>query len=431
MYQIFLIFFNVCFTVNTVRVSEKNASHLTDYSFLRLNGPNAGIISIKKDSRGFYIGVDFVRDDPNSNKTYIQNDYPVLLGLYTSETLLASSCSDFSHYDCKSFKCFPFDETTVSYPYFVASGVYATTIAYVDYSHWRLDADAVLADSCNQNSISIGKNTYGIIGMGIKGGSEYNFIESLLFSIHLEEDYSNGLLIFKKDFNYTTSEIPVVTIPTDKNWQADINGKIQVGNQSFSITSKLIFDLNTDAIGFPFDQYYAILTYLSDYGVACTGDASSQPSCAYHGVIKDLPTIEIINDSMQIPIVPQVYVKNGRNEENVTKIVLNMRALGTNYTGKSYVTPEYSNTIILDAGFMSNYYTVFEGETEKDNQRITLYPTKSFPSTSRNLVWVYITAGVVVLLIIFGFVFRRYYSGKKPPSNENASVRSALIPESE
>jgi len=423
----FLTFlFTILFFVNTLASITKNGS-IINYPFLsKPQGSNTSVVSIRKDERGFFVEADFIYDGPEEAGDQ-QKAYPVLLGLYTSQTLLASTCSKFSHYDCDSFSCYPFDETAISYPYFTAKGVYATALAYVDYSRWRLSSDAILADSCGPEGVSFGSGAYGILGMGIDGDSDYNFIGSSVFSIYLKEDLLSGLLIFKKDMSYATSSIPVAVILTDKNWQAQMNGKIQIEQYEYSISSKLIFDINADAIGFPSDQYFTILENLSNFGVFCKGDTSSRPNCDYNGNISDLPNINLINGTVRIPIAPQIYVQDGGNTENVTSIVLDMRAIGTNYSEKAFVTDDFSNTIILDAKFMSYYYTVFEGATNKTSDKVTIYYTDYSPhNPPKDYTWIYVLIAVTIIMIL-GFVFRHFCSGKKIPSKNTSPEKSPLI----
>lgn len=364
-----------------------------------LRGSRSGIVPIYKINEGFYIEGDFAYDSNSSTNQSGPYTYPMMLGLYTSQSLLVYNCLDFSYYDCKSFNCETKPEVlSETYPYFTASGLHASSPVYVEYNHWSLKSESMIATACSSKALSYGSETYGIIGLGVEGTSSSNFFGNPLFAIYLQRDLKNGTLMFTRDERYLESPFPVTEIKTNENWRAEINGSLHVGVYNHNITANLIFDINADAIGLPSDLYFSVLSFLKHYGVVCDENILSQPTCSYNGSINNLPALKINNGSCQIPISPEVYIQNVSND-TASNIVLNLRAIGESYEGKSYVTPSYSNTIILDSHFMSHYYTVFEGKSSKGVPKITLY--KSHPDGTNSIpTWILITLGAVAFLLL-------------------------------
>jgi len=288
----------------------------------------------------------------------------------------------------------------VTYPYFTASGSIASTDLYVDYSRWSLYQDALYADTCSTNSGSYGSSSNGIIGMGTSGNNKYNFKGAEIFSIYLNKDLSGGQLLFRQDLAYATSNSPLAQFSTDANWKASLSyfSSIQVGSYSSSITAKLIFDMNEDTIGFPTAIYNQLMTYLKYYGVDCSGSSSYQPSCTYYGYISSLPNIFINNGTgSPIPIPPEIYIQNASDPYYVTKVTLNLRVLGTNYSGYNYVTSDFSDCIILGANFMKYYYTVFDASSYYYGPRISIYRAGNPPATGPAG---YFIAGAVLAFIV-------------------------------
>jgi len=372
----------------------------------KLQGSHKGYVTIFQDIRGYYVGADFEFDPVSRSNEFGPSTHQMMLGLYTSQTLLPNKCLDFYTYSCKAYNCTIRENNASSvYPSFSASGKKVTATLYLEYTHWYLsvDSNALLTDTCT-SSAEYGTGRYGILGLGRTAGSELNFggVGYPVFSIYLPTDSSSGKLLFKNDPSYTKSSHPIAQIETDTDWKILIDGSISVGKQEYFAKTHLIFDLNADSIGFPRDLFQIILDYLSTFGVSCD-ESSYQPACSYpDGHIYQLPDIIITSGSFRIPIPPQLYVLNVGTQDYMTSFNLNINALGTNETGRSFVTNEYSNTIILDSSFMTYYYTVFDGADNRQKQKITLYISKNaiVPNDPNFIYYILGIIGLIVLLSV-------------------------------
>jgi len=375
----------------------------------KLQGSKGSVTIYKDSSKGFYVGADFKYDYSRAADRFGPYTYSMYLGLYTSQTLLANSdCLSFNYYRCQWWSCTPYTTVpTVSYPYFTAYGVMADTEVYVDYNGWSLYTQSLYASQCQTNSASYGTSSYGIIGMGVNGNNKYNFKGAEVFSIYLNKDLSGGQLLFRQDLAYATSNYPTVQFSADNNWKASLGSfsSIQVGSYSSSISANLIFDMNENAIGFPTAIYNQIMSYLKTYGVDCAG--LYQPNCTYYGYISSLPFIYIkFGNGDSIPIPPEIYAQNASYPYYVNTVTLNLRALGTNYSGYNYVTPAFSDCIILDANFMRYYYTVFDASSSFFGNKISIYLAGTPPSGPGGLLIVGIVLTIIVACSICGCIKR-------------------------
>jgi len=375
----------------------------------RLNVTNSGNIPLYKDSQGFYAGVDLAKDD-SSWPYYGPNTVSMLLGLYTSQTLLVTSCMSFTQYDCQKYQCTQYGwmNKTVQYPYFIASGFSATAEAYLDYSHWSLGDYALIAATCSSGGMAVyGYGMSGILGLGLNTGNgliNYN-VGNPVFSLYLKPvNNQAGYLMFQKDLRYASSSSPIATLKTDKNWRSTFNGYIQVGVTSVSLYNvSLIFDLYADTIGFPSTVYNSVLQYLGYAGAYCSGNYRA--SCSYGSYMSRLPTLAIqLNypNSGNIYLPPEVYVYNYSSYANstyVSSFTLNLRALGSNLPTTSYVTPDFNNTLILNSDVLSRYYSVFDASSP-NSPYIYLYNAVQTPPIPGSTSWWNFVIGGVVLAII-------------------------------
>ena len=379
-------------------VSLSSVFGLEKTNSTKLQGSTTGRVTIYKDSYGFYVGGDFSYDY-SANDRLGPYSYKMMLGLYTSNTLLSTRCINFDYYDCRYWDCNKrFQQYSVDYPYFSAIGRYAGADLYLDYAYWDLKADAFLAESCNSNYEYYGQFRSGILGMGTEGDAWNNFVYYPKFGIYLNKDLSGGKFLFAQDTSYYNSSFAVTTMYADKNWKVKLNGYIKVGYNNVPFTGKLIFDMHADAIGLPYATNTAILSYLETYSyVYCRWDTSYQPMCDYNGYISDLPDIVIVNGTNQIPIPPQVYVVDGYRKDYVSMITLNFKVIGSTYTKKNYVTNDYNDAIILDSRFMSYYYTVFDSTYSIPT--ITLYFANHNSMTGLQVLFLLIFVGIIIAVV--------------------------------
>jgi len=286
----------------------------------------------------------------------------------------------------------------VDYPYFSADGGYAGADLYLEYINWDLKADAFLAESCNSHYEYYGQFRSGIIGMGTEGNAWNNFYFFPKFGIYLNKDLSGGKLMFTQDTSYYNSSFPVTSMIADRNWKVKLNGYIKVGYNTVSFIGKLVFDMHADAIGLPYATSSTILSYLKSYSsVDCKWDTSYQPMCDYNGYISNLPDIVIVNGTNQISIPPEVYVVDGYRKDYVSMITLNFKVIGSIYTKKNYVTPDYNDAIILDSRFMSYYYTAFDNSYGVPT--IALYIAIHNSMTGLQVLYLLIFVGIVIAVV--------------------------------
>ena len=358
------------------------------------------------------------------------DDYPMLISLHTSTTLLSTSCLGFSYYNCSNFTCYDpsTSVSTVTTPYFTATGNIANAEVYLDYSYW-VSHSALLVSQCeSKGSDKYGTGAYGVIGLGVEGISGNNFLNSTLFSIYLEKDASKGMIFFGFDSSKSQKVAPNATLKADQNWNVTGVSNIGFGGVLINIidnNTSLIFDINTDAIGLPLELYQNFTNEVKEKLMTCD-EKISLPSCSYSGKIEDLPDFNITIGDQVLEIPPEFYMRidegNDDDSEEV-KITLFLRGLSTEETDDSYVTEKYNNTIILGYHVMSYYYVLFDATQGPNNIKINLFIADHLDHTV-----VYIVLGSIGLCIILSVLFvisvfccssRRYktrdFKGQKKP----------------
>lgn len=370
------------------------------FPFSNFLASKTGNITLLKDDYGFYVPVDLTYSYSDNSDS---NTAQMLVGLYTSNTLLATSnCLNFSAYNCTEYSCNP-NTVTFSKDYldFSADGVYASSVeVYMDYKDWRLTANALLANSCSSNAqMSYSSSRSGIIGMGIENASSANFMSADLFTISLDQYASTGYIAFEVDFVKGAQKLQVASLESDDNWQVNAGAstiaiKDSVIGMDIAI---LVFDLNTDVIGLPTNIYREVLANLEkELSITCS-NSGYKPVCSYQGKISSLPDIKLSLQGSTIPIVPQIYVENAQNTDtSVSSITLNFKALANNASGINYVSSSYGGAFVLGTNFMSYYYTVFDGSFDR---LIEIYGPQS---DSSSLLWLYILLGCLGLIIVIG-----------------------------
>lgn len=365
-----------------------------------------GQIDLQKDSMGFYVSVDFQENpsDASDSDAYDPSIGIMSLALYTSHTILSNSCLQFNQYPCDSYGCSPYPSwpSDINLPYFIADGYLVNAQVYLDYNNWILNNYAILANSCPSNtSYPYGSSRYGVLGLGFNS-SRTNFINSSVFSINLDRSGVSGTLLFASNSDITSSSKNVATFTADSNWHISAKEMtIKVGDLELSLTTRIIFDLDADAIGLPLSIYQEFLTNFQDANpdVPCN-NANYKPTCSYNGRIGDLKNIKMTIQGQKIELPPTLYIED-QTDADVSidsSFTLNFKALDSSLTDESYVTPEYENYIIFDQNFLSFYYAEFSAIDT--GYTIDLYTQYDTSASTDSPVWPYIVGGIAGFFLL-------------------------------
>lgn len=382
----------------------------------------SGSVPLHRDEFGFYALVDIASHRTDASDDIPSPDtIPVQLGLHTSKSLLAGGCLGFSNYTCGPQICnsFPWTDSNFTFLQFSAQGYEASLLLYLDYNNWYLQNYALITNSCVTNAGStFGSKRYGIIGLGVAADSAYNFIGTRTFSITIDPHLWKGQLAFRDNNNKIWINGTKHNVTCDQNWLMNANetDKIIIKNSSIStVLARGIFDLDSDTMGFPQTLYPKLIAlFENETSTKCTDDLI-KPNCTYIGNISMLPNVTLQLEGNKINIPPKIYVRNGSNiTTNVTSVVLNFKAIGTNLTGDNYISKYYENAIIFDMNIASFYFVLFN--TTKDNQnKITFIEGKwdqpgSPPPTK---AWTYVLFGSIGFLVLCAIIGCVYFIKKK------------------
>jgi len=132
---------------------------------------------------------------------------------------------------------------------------------------------------------------------------------------------------------------------------------LKMNERSFDFKGSTIFDLNFNYIGLPQKLFDEVFNLLSSY-MHCYAQGFKR-YCDFLGNINILPIIQIEPEDSDelIKIPPRLYLI--QNSTSVLELLL----VGTSDNEKDidnvYVTPEYSNRIILGSPFLEYYYVIF------------------------------------------------------------------------
>ena len=381
---------------------------------------NSGEIDLKKDSQGFYIEAELAFN-PTLAPLPLPDPRPLdtvkmALSLSNSETIAASNCLNFTDYNSSRYNWrYNMWETTISYPNLMARHSLAGyAYVYLDYKHWTLTEILYIAslNSCQTgaNASFISSDRYGVLGLGTQDRGAKNFKNSKNFSVYINPDSSSGKLIFTNDTNnFTISPEPVYKVSADANWRINIpRGHIVVKNYSADFNyGDAIFDVNSDAIGLPFDLFkWFISNFNLVSGISCSSDLY-KPDCKTNGTINNLPDIFLSFNDTKIRIPPKIYATS----HGKSNFKLNFKATSPDLSGPSYVTLDFKDSIIFDMNFMSYYFTVFDATS--GSSVISLYPTV----LESNYKWIIIGAVAVVFLVIIGCCIKRKIAANKLTAN--------------
>jgi len=324
---------------------------------------------------GFYLYVDLInKNNSNNSLQAVPSSVPMIPVFYTTETLLAKNCLNFSTYNCDDYDCILYDKSQAHLDLlnFAADAHPAKTHVYLDYNNWNLKSFALVAHTCQTTGPeSLGSDFYGILGLGADSddpGSNTNYIGAQEFSIYLENDRKSGKMLFGWDPYYAESETPVVTLMADEEWQVPNVYLLYIGDEFAPADgNKLMFDLSTEFIRVPYKLYESIIELLSThFQVNCSSTNESVLTCGLNNKINSLPNITILVGAKHVELPPQLYVKDGFNDSvYVENITLNIQATSSTPGKGFYVSPAFEKKIILGNAFLRYFYTKFDVSINK------------------------------------------------------------------
>ncbi len=424
------------FQTSAFPLFESNS--LRKKAIMNTHATSSGIVDIKKDSYdAFYVEADLSTTNSYSSQRNSSNSpnlftdrARMMISIVNGETMVATKCFDFSYYNCLDYNCQNYNVTgTIDYPTFTANVQYVKGSIYLDYNYWSLNTALYIAYDCQtgDNSTNISSGKYGVLGLGIPLDSRSDFTSGAIFSIWINSKLTRGKLLFKKDTDgYAQSSTPLASLIANSTWQKMIEkGGFTVNGYSFDIEGSIMFDINSDAIGL-LQPYFRVLlnNFALPLGIWCNED-NYKPFCYYTNPakkIEDLPDITLSVNDVNITIPWKIYA----SPVNSSAFYLNFKAIDPHRTGKSYVTPSFRDSIILDANFMSYYYTVFD-DTGDSSPMIYLYPSTNAPPIEPSFVkW--IVLGAIGIVLLAGGIF--YCAKKKQtvPTSDGAFISKTQAP---
>jgi len=411
----------------------------TKNTLMNAHAGSSGVIELQKDFSGFYVEADlsyYPFGSSNSTDSFKNYDsVKMMVSLSNDETMVATDCLNFSSYDCNKYHCYKEDwSSNLSFPSFNASVQAAEGYIYLDYFFWGLTStNLYIAQSCQTGNYSegVGIDRYGVLGLGTGNGSDSNYITSELFSVYVKPNLASGKLLFMNDASTYAkkSSEPIYTLQAKSSWQTSVsNASLQLANSTINLSAdKLIFDVNSDAIGLPFENYKSLsLAFFISLNVYCNFDLY-KTSCYFIDKIVDLPDITLsINNDTNLTIPSGLYSTPFVKCGNYTCFTLRFKAIGSFLPGKAYVSPAFNNSIILDANFMSYYYTVFDATS--GSNKIFLYQVdKTNPDDGDGLRA--IIGGTVAAVFLIGICYcaSKKKRVEKVDENNNNTTQAPLI----
>jgi len=408
---IFVLFVCLCFQSKAFPLFEGKSLRNT---LINAHAESSGIIKLQKDSDNtFYVEADLCsplgchNSSNSSNSTAPSDQYDtvkMMISIANDETLVAENCLDFDSYNCSTHDCHKLPYAcTVDFPSFHANVTYAKSHVYLDSTYWVLEsAYLYIAQSCytEATSLGIGSGKSGVLGLGTGSGAKDDFRSSPKFSIFINSDLTAGELLFKEDpASFAQSSKPLYTLNANSTWQIPTRGgSIQIESSSVDLNGNIMFDINSDAIGLPKSVYDLFLSdFRSIDSVSCEIDSNYKPSCSTSKQLKDLPEIILSFNVYNIKIPSQIYASLQNDTGSDIYFKLNFKATSPNLTDNSYVSQNFKDSLILDANFMSYYYTVFDASNSSN--MIYLYPSINAPSQNNLIKWIGGGVGGVFLLV--------------------------------
>jgi len=256
----------------------------------------------------------------------------------------------------------------------------------------------------------------GIIGLGISGPSRQNFRRGLAeFSIYLAPSGSHGEIIFGMNQNLIDKDFHPLAFPSSENWEISFeNGIIEFGDLVSDFDGVMIFDINLDGIGLPYDIYIEFLERLLEENFIECPQVSDYCNVIFsHNPKRRLPDI-VLNNDLVIPselYIQSFAIPSGKMMNYVKLIGLRKDYLSTmNITtipGKILKISEgYENHIILGSPFLSYYYVSFRRHSNGPVIHI-------YKSNSKNeffvilMIFSFVVCALAILGIILYFVIQK------------------------
>jgi len=323
----------------------------------------------------------------------------MMISIPNEETMVAESCGYFSYYDCSQYSnCYKYSwSQAIDYPTFTAQTTVARGDMYLDYSYWSLSsAYLYIANSCQYSQSLLGYGRSGVLGLGTGGSAGSDFSLYKIFSININPDLNGGTLLFKNDAsNVAGTSSYKYSFYSNSTWQIQVySGYLKVSYGAVGFSGNVAFDVNSDAIGIPYNMYRSFISYFTSYSYTYCTSENYRPTCTFYSGhnFETLPDIIINLDGIDLKIPYQIYA----SQISDGSFYLNLKAISSSLTGTSYVTPSFQNSIILDAHFMSYYYTVFDASSGYNY--IYLYQNSIYPYVFS--WWPRVVAGAVLIAVI-------------------------------
>jgi len=414
----------------------------TKNTLMNAHAGSSGIIELQKDSNNeFYVEADlasypFGSSKNSTNSLQITDSVKMMISLSNDETLVVTNCLNFSSYDCGKYHCYKEDwNANLSFPSFNASAQAAEGYIYLGYFFWALTTtNLYIAQSCQTGNYSpeaVGLDRYGVLGLGTGNGSDGNYITSQLFSVYMKPDLTGGKLLFMNNAGtYAKSEEPSYNLTANSSWQTKIsNATLQFSNSSINLTAdNLIFDINSDAIGLPNEDFKNLmLGFLADFNIYCNFVPYKPTVCLFLDKVVDLPDITLsLNNNTNLTIPSSVYSTPFEKLKNFTSFTLKFKGIGSTLPSKSYVSPAFNNSVILDANFMRYYYTVFDA-TSGSNKIYLYQAAKSTPDDGDGMNAVIGGTIAAIFLIAICYCASKKKRVENSASDKNDSTQAPLI----
>jgi len=421
---------------------------------------------IVQQQPGVYVNVLFDKQT-NGSGSLDFNKYggTMMMSLYSSKTMLIPSgekCLDFEAYNCTTHTCIINKDQSDSFAYTdfsVTGGFEGNATVLIEKNYWSLNHSVLWATDCEsyKNRDDFGEDIDGILGLGIEGDAITNFpthqtYDSIMggsetittgkpaiFSFFLNDDGKYGQLIFQADMDKVKTTTPVVTFSSDLNWHVSGVTGVQVGNTVFPLTTKLIFDINSEALGFPLETYKKVVKAIQDSvkDLECPADINYQPQCKYSGKMENLPTLYInvmdsVHEDQVITLYPETYAKQVKEMDLPSdKIVLNIRGISSdvNVKNQSYVTEGYSNYVILDQHVMGYYYTVFDTARTKQEDPLTIKMyLANHGNSSKALITVIVCTVIGLIVGLSIYRYKKIQKARMAQSSTSPLLQTELNP---
>ena len=319
-------------------------------------------LTIQNKSSAFFVPVDVAENAPKS--------YPMMLSLYSSETIFVNGIQGFANFNCELPDCSKAsaEDMDISVPKYVLNGYRVQTSIFLNKDIWFFKQSdlyrPILANSLKSGTTGdFGNGFSGILGMGNAHNGRH---VQTTFSIYLDKNDMGGNLIFGVDLNNVKSKDPVASWPVDENWHVNNIQAVNIETSTINATldHKLIFDLNIDDIIFPVYFQEKIINAFKFDGILCELK-DSRMQCNKISKDKEFPVIKIDVNGSSLPLSPELYVINYDAKANESLVMSTRLRFASPQSTNEYITHNFQHYIILGRCVMKEYYTAFHGFEKK------------------------------------------------------------------